>query len=175
MQCLDSPFGGKVVVFGGDFSQCSPVVCRGSWVVIVSLALLRLVLWRQVCILTLMENMRLCADPLSMSYVEYLLRVGNGQESSIIHHFPPKADAEPQVKVKIALYLEIHRTPSLNTLIQVIFPSLAINYVNQGYMDDRAIVKIKNTIVNSLNTLIVEVVLGRKHVFLSTDSETGDD
>ncbi len=28
MQCVDSPFGGKVVVFEGDYRQCSPVVSR---------------------------------------------------------------------------------------------------------------------------------------------------
>jgi hypothetical protein len=102
--------------------------------------------------------MRLHADPLSRPYVKYLLRVGNGQEFSIIDHFPLEADAEPLVKVKIALYLEIHQAPFLNTLIHVFFPALVINYVNQRYMDGRAILKIKNTIVNSLNTQIVEVV-----------------
>jgi len=62
----------------------------------------------------------------------YLLRVGNGQEFSIIDHFPPEADAEPSIRVKIALYLEIHQAPSLNTLIHTIFLALAINYANQG-------------------------------------------
>jgi len=40
------PFGGKVVVFGGDFQQCPPVVSRGSRAAIVSAALSRSVLWR---------------------------------------------------------------------------------------------------------------------------------
>jgi hypothetical protein len=83
-----------------------------------------------------MENMKLHADPLSKPYAKYLLRVGNGQESSIIDHFPPEADAEPLVGVEIALYPEIHQTPSLDTFIHVVFPALAINYANQGYMDD---------------------------------------
>jgi ATP-dependent DNA helicase PIF1 len=29
MRRPDSPFGGKVVVFGGDFRQCVPMVSRG--------------------------------------------------------------------------------------------------------------------------------------------------
>jgi hypothetical protein len=49
--------------------------------------------------------------------------------------FPPEADAEPSIRVKIALYLEIHQAPSLNTLIHTVFLALAINYANQGYMD----------------------------------------
>jgi len=43
-------------------------------------------------------------------------------------------------------------------------------------MDGRAILTTKNTVVNFLNTQIVEVVLGQKHIFLSIDSvETRDD
>jgi len=176
MRCPDSPFGGKVVVFGGDFRQCPPVVSRGSRAAIVSAALSRSVLWRQVRILTLTENMRLRANPLSKPYAEYLLRVGNGQEFSIIDHFPPEAGAKPSIGVEIVLYPEIHQAPSLETLIHTVFPALAINYANQGYMDGRAILTTKNTIVNSLNTQIVEAVPGQEHIFLSTDSvETGDD
>jgi hypothetical protein len=102
--------------------------------------------------------MRLRADPLSKPYVEYLLKVGNGQESSIIDYFPPEANMELSVGVKIALYPEIHQVPSLDTLIHVVFPALAINYANQGYMDGRAILTTKNTVVNSLNIQIAEAV-----------------
>jgi hypothetical protein len=176
MRCLDSPFGNKVVVFGHDFQQCPPVVSRGSWASIVSTALSRSVLWHQVRVFTLTENMRLRADPLSRPYAEYLLRVGNGQKSSIIDHFPPEVDAEPLIGVEIALYPEIHQAPSLKTFIHVVFSTLAINYVNLGYMNDRAILTTKNTVVNSLNTQIVEAVLKQEHVFLSADLvEMGDD
>jgi hypothetical protein len=120
--------------------------------------------------------MKLHANPLSRSYAKYLLRVGNGQKSSIIDHFPPEANAEPLVGVKIVLYPEIYQPPSLNTLIHVVFSALTINYTNQGYMDGRAILTIKNIIVNFLNTQIVEVVPRWKHVFLSANSmEMGDD
>ncbi len=59
---------------------------------------------------------------------------------------------EPLVRVEVALYPEIHQVPSIDTLIHVVFLALAINYVNQGYMDGRAILKTKNIVVNSLNT-----------------------
>jgi hypothetical protein len=80
------------------------------------------------------------------------LRVGSGQESSIIDHFPLEADVEPLVGVKIALYPEIHQAPSLDTLIHDVFPALAINYTNKGYMNGRAILTTKNTVVNFFNT-----------------------
>jgi hypothetical protein len=148
----NSPFGGKMVVFRGDFQQCPPVVSRGSRAAIVSAALLRSVLWRQMRILTLTENMRLRTNPLSKPYAECLLKVDNGQKSSIIDHFPPEADAKPSIGVEIALYPEIHQAPSLKTLIHVVFLALAINYANQGYMDGRTILTTKNKVVNSLNT-----------------------
>jgi hypothetical protein len=119
--------------------------------------------------------MRLCTDPLSSPYVEYLLKVYDGQESSIIDHFPPEVDMEPSVGVEIALYPEIHQAPSLNTLIHVVFLALAINYANQGYMDGRVILTTKNIVVNFLNTQITEAMPRREHIFLSTDLvETGD-
>jgi hypothetical protein len=80
--------------------------------------------------------MKLRANPLSKPYAKYLLRIDNGQEFSIINHFPPKANMEPLVEVKITLYSEIHETPSLDTLIHVIFSTLAIDYANQRYMDN---------------------------------------
>jgi len=149
---------------------------RGSWATIVSAALLHSVLWRQVRILTLTKNMRLRANPLSKPYAEYLLRVSNGQESSIIDHFPPEANAKPSIGIEIALYPEIHQAPSLKTLIHIVFPALVINYANQGYMDGQAILTTKNIVVNFLNTQIVEAMPGQEHIFLSADSvETGDD
>jgi ATP-dependent DNA helicase PIF1 len=43
-------------------------------------------------------------------------------------------------------------------------------------MDGRAILITKNTVVNSFNTQIVEVVPGQEHIILSVDSvETRDD
>ncbi len=56
MRRPDSPFGGKVVVLGGDFRQCPPMVTRGSWAAIDSVALSRSVLWHQVRILTLTKK-----------------------------------------------------------------------------------------------------------------------
>ncbi len=169
------PFGSKVVVFGGDFRQCLLVVSRGFRATIVSAAFSHSIFWRQVHVLTLIENMRLCVDTLSRPYVKYLLRASNGQESSITNHFPSEADAEPSIKVKITLYLEMDQAPSLETFMHVVFPTLTINYANQGYMDGRAILTTKNVVVNFLNTQIVEAMPRQEHVFLSADSmERGD-
>jgi hypothetical protein len=62
LQHAESPFGGKVIVFGGNFRQCPLVVARGSRPAIVGAALKRSVLWRHVEVLALTENMRLRDD-----------------------------------------------------------------------------------------------------------------
>jgi len=90
------------------------MVSKGSQAAIISAAFSCSILWRQVRVLTLTKNMRLRTNPLFKPYAKYFLRVGNGQESSIIDHFPPKADAEPSVGVDIALYPKIHQVPSLD-------------------------------------------------------------
>ncbi|XP_074267073.1 uncharacterized protein LOC141590375 [Silene latifolia] len=55
------PFGGKVVVFGGDFRQTLPVVSKGSRADVVHASLCSSYLWSSCKVLTLTKNMRLQA------------------------------------------------------------------------------------------------------------------
>uniref|UniRef100_A0A8I6WJ47 ATP-dependent DNA helicase n=1 Tax=Hordeum vulgare subsp. vulgare TaxID=112509 RepID=A0A8I6WJ47_HORVV len=50
------PFGGKVVVFGGDFTQVLPVVTRGTRAQITDATLLRSYLWEKICKIRLMRK-----------------------------------------------------------------------------------------------------------------------
>lgn len=80
------PFGGKVVVFGGDFRQVLPVVPRGDQIDQINASLTRSALWSQVRVFNLTINMRL--QNLSehdghaqrqREFAKYLLDVGNGR------------------------------------------------------------------------------------------------
>jgi hypothetical protein len=73
------PFGGKTVVFGGDFRQVLPVVRKGSRAQIVDTSLRRSELWNCMQHLKLVQNMRAQNDPW---FAEFLLRVGNGTEET---------------------------------------------------------------------------------------------
>ena len=53
------PFGGKVVVFGGDFRQIPPVIKHGSRAKVVSSCLNRSYLWRHVKVMKLTIDMSL--------------------------------------------------------------------------------------------------------------------
>jgi ATP-dependent DNA helicase PIF1 len=53
------PFGGKVVVLGGDVRQILPVIENGSKNQIIHATIIKSYLWNHVHILKLTENMRL--------------------------------------------------------------------------------------------------------------------
>ena len=90
VECLDRslqdimgctlPFGGKVMVFGGDFRQVLPVVPRGNRAQVTDASLQRSYLWDNMHKIRLTRNMRAQTDPWFSSY---LLRIGNGTEETI--------------------------------------------------------------------------------------------
>jgi ATP-dependent DNA helicase PIF1 len=73
------PFGGKVMVFGGDFRQVLLVVPRGTKAQIMDVTLLRSYIWKDVRKICLTRNMRAHSNPW-FSY--YLLRIGNGTKDT---------------------------------------------------------------------------------------------
>jgi hypothetical protein len=177
LQRPDVPFGGKVVVFSGDFRQCPPVVARGSRSAIIAASLKRSVLWKNVRILKLTENMRLHANPDFRPYADYILRVGDESELSILEeNLPFDGDAAPSAGVEIGLFPRIACRTSLDGLINMVFAGLGVHYTDAGYMDGRAILTAKNVCVNRINTEIAATMPGEEHVFLSADIvEAGDD
>ncbi|XP_058756265.1 uncharacterized protein LOC131629500 [Vicia villosa] len=80
-------FGGKVVVFGGDFRQILPVVPRGSRSDIVHCAINASYIWNSVEVLTLTRNMRLQTGSTQTDkneiaqFSDWLLRIGEGRIS----------------------------------------------------------------------------------------------
>lgn len=58
----DALFGGKIVVFGGNFRQVLPIVPRATRPETVDARLVRSYLWPQMCIFRLFENMRAQVD-----------------------------------------------------------------------------------------------------------------
>ncbi|KAK4397568.1 hypothetical protein Sango_1593400 [Sesamum angolense] len=73
----DQDFGGKVVVFGGDFRQVLPVVPKATIHQTISASLVRSYLWTRMKKFKLTINMRAKND---IEFSEFLLRVGNGEE-----------------------------------------------------------------------------------------------
>jgi hypothetical protein len=99
MKKEDVPFGGKIILLGGDFRQVLPVVVKGGRSKIVDSSLRKSMLWRFTEELKLTINERVKRRGNSAEHVafaNYLLNVGSGTlndsydlieiPSSIIHH-----------------------------------------------------------------------------------------
>jgi hypothetical protein len=56
-QAKEIPFGGKVVVLGGDLRQILPVIENGTRTQIIDAAIIKSYLWKYVQVLKLTENM----------------------------------------------------------------------------------------------------------------------
>ncbi|KAG5581516.1 hypothetical protein H5410_052143 [Solanum commersonii] len=78
------PFGGKVMVFGGDFHQVLPVVPKSTRAEMIDASLFRSYLWSLMEKIQLLTNMRTKADT---TFRDFVLRIGNGDESTIKDNF----------------------------------------------------------------------------------------
>ena len=84
------PFGGKVVVLGGDFRQCCPVNKGSSRAQLIAISLKRSPLWQLFTTLKLTTNMR--ALPEEIAFKEWTLRLGDG----ILHTDEPETVEIPE-------------------------------------------------------------------------------
>uniref|UniRef100_A0A8I6XZN3 ATP-dependent DNA helicase n=1 Tax=Hordeum vulgare subsp. vulgare TaxID=112509 RepID=A0A8I6XZN3_HORVV len=157
------PFGGKVVVFGGDFRQVLPVVTRGTRAQIIDATLLRSYLWEKIRKIRLTRNMRAQADPW---FSEYLLRIGNGTEETI-------GDDYVRLPNDIVIAYTEDET-AMNKLIEDVFPSLHANAKSREYMSTRAIVSTKNDHVDALNEKMISRFPGEEKIYHSFDSIEDD-
>nr|XP_051229452.1 uncharacterized protein LOC127347285 [Lolium perenne] len=147
------PFGGKVVVFGGDFRQVLPVVTRGIRAQITDATLLKSYLWEKIRKIRLTRNMRAQTDPW---FSEYLLRIGNGTEETISDDYVRLPD-----DIVIG-YTEDGK--AINKLIEDVFPSLHANATSREYMSTRAILSTKNEHVDDLNDKMISRFPGEEKV-----------
>uniref|UniRef100_A0A452XX60 ATP-dependent DNA helicase n=1 Tax=Aegilops tauschii subsp. strangulata TaxID=200361 RepID=A0A452XX60_AEGTS len=155
MEC-SLPFGGKVVVFGGDFRQVLPVVTRGTRAQITDATLLRSYLWEKTHKIRLTRNMRAHADPW---FSEYLLRIGNGTEETI-------GDDYVRLPEDIVIgYTEDEK--AINMLIEDVFPSLQANARSREYMSARAIHSTMNDHVDDLNDKMISRFPGEEKIMQS--------
>ena len=78
---VDEPFGGKIVIFAGDFRQTLPVSKREGRGGIVSNLLIKLPWWKNIQKLKLTQNMRVLRQgntEEARQFSSFLLQVGNG-------------------------------------------------------------------------------------------------
>jgi ATP-dependent DNA helicase PIF1 len=92
---VQTPFGGKVVVLGGDFRQVLPVIRKGSRCAIIASTIRKSSIWPLFQTFKLKRNMRAITDP---DFSKWLLDIGDG-----IIPLPSTPKTQFSVEVPISL------------------------------------------------------------------------
>jgi ATP-dependent DNA helicase PIF1 len=163
------PFGGFVVVFGGDFRQILPVVPRGTRGDVVKAALNRSSIWQHVRVFKLYTNMRVQrllaqgdayaqADATRLqAFADYLQRVGEGVE----HVYPSVGEDSILIPHDMCC-----NGPTVADLIEEVYGALSsiVEYAaRSAYIIERAILTPLNENVDALNKLINDTYAFTKH------------
>ena len=162
----EKPFGGKIMVFGGDFRQILPVVIKGSREDIVGSCLRRSILWTHVKLIKLKINMRLqraenqpdAAE--QKEFADWLLEVGEGRIPTI------RGLENNIIRLPNDIILP---SQNINDLINFVYSNLTTNYFNPQYLVKRAILTSKNIDVHTVNTIIMDQFPGDAVEYLSAD------
>ncbi|KAI3496583.1 hypothetical protein L1887_38948 [Cichorium endivia] len=157
------PFGGKIVVLGGDFRQVLPVIRRGTRAQIVDSSLRMSPLWSLIIKIRLTINMRALGDPW---FSDFLIRVGDGDEEAIDGSF---------IRIPDDMSIPyIEQAKSKDDLINAIFPSLQINGGSSDYIISRAILSTRNEHVDEINDQLIDRFCGEEKVYYSFDEAEDD-
>lgn len=123
----DKPFGGKVVVLGGDFRQILSVIRKGCRNYIVSVTINSSGIWKYCKVLRLTKNMRLpVAGSIEQAndikqFVDWMLRIGNGSEES-------NENGESELEIPNDLLINDTENP-LKSLVEFTYPNILDNFV----------------------------------------------
>ena len=164
----DLLFGGKVVVFGGDFRQILPVVPNGTRHDIVNASLSSSYIWHKCTVLELTKNMRLLSGSCSSDieetkkFASWLLDIGEGKVDTI-------SDDQDVILIPDDLLISQSSDP-VSDLIAFVYPSLLDNIHIPTYFQDRAILAPKNEVVQEINDRLLLMFPGEEIEYLSSDS-----
>ncbi|XP_076921997.1 uncharacterized protein LOC143583632 [Bidens hawaiensis] len=147
-------FGGKLVVFGGDFRQILPVVQKGTRQDIVNASLCSSYIWSECNVLRLTKNLRLTIDRPS-TYVEetrlfakWLLDIGEGNVGG-------PNDGVVMIDIPDDLHIKNSIDP-ISKLFNFVYSNILQNYKNQHYFQDRAILAPTNEIIDEINDSLLK-------------------
>ncbi|XP_022019542.1 ATP-dependent DNA helicase pif1-like [Helianthus annuus] len=162
------PFGGKAIVFGGDFRQILPVVQNGSRQDIVNASLCSSHIWSSCKVLKLTTNMRLSVGSSSSNIEEinlfgkWLLEIGEGNVGD-------SNDGDSNIEIPDHLLITDENDP-IQALIDFVYPSVLDRFKDRDYFSERAILAPKNEVVHEINDRLLALFPGEEVEYLSSDS-----
>ncbi|KAL1364583.1 hypothetical protein AAHE18_03G226700 [Arachis hypogaea] len=169
----DLPFGGKVVVLGGDFRQVLPVIPKDSRAEIVMASINSSVLWKFCEVYCLTKNMRLTmgleqSTPQELrSFSDWILQIGEGRCGTMVND-------KIFVDIPSNLIIPILENP-VKDIINTIYPNLVQNFRDPSFFQDRTILAPTVDNVEEINNYIVDLLPGQEKNYLSADSICGSD
>ena len=161
---VNSPFGGKIVLFAGDFRQTGPIVKGGNNARSVSICFKNChQLWPLTRKYSLAENMRASEDPL---FCEWLLNIGNGTLPS------PNKDFKDFVHIPDELLVK----GSTKDLASFAFNAKEkIAPEDISHLFNSAILTPLNVDADKINELVLGMMSGESREYLSANRIISDD
>ncbi|XP_016192395.1 uncharacterized protein LOC107633269 [Arachis ipaensis] len=162
------PFGGKVVVQGGDFRQILPVIPKGSRHDILSSAINSSHMWSFCKVLKLHTNMRLLMSSSDQyegkmkRFSNWILDVGNENIGSVVGD-------ESEIEIPDDLLITTTDDP-LSHLVDFAYPNLLQNMLNYRYFQSRAILAPTLESVEKVNNFVLTIFPGKEKEYLSSDT-----
>ncbi|KAL3646403.1 hypothetical protein CASFOL_011583 [Castilleja foliolosa] len=167
------PFGGKTVVFGGDFRQILPVVPKGSRQDIVNATINSSFLWRYCNVLRLTKNMRLQGlddrDERAKLKVfsEWIANIGDG-------NIGVANDGFSSVEIPEDMLIKYSGDP-IAAIVEDTYPMFRDSIDDPMFLKDRAILAPTIEVVNSINEYMNSLNLSEGYTYLSSDSTCKSD
>ncbi|XP_020964223.1 ATP-dependent DNA helicase PIF1-like [Arachis ipaensis] len=161
------PFGGKVVVSGGDFRQILPVIPGGGRTEIVNASICSSYIWDYCSVLRLTKNMRLEEsshadnDELAL-FSQWILNVGDGNIGG-------PNDGISEIMIPTELLISNFEDP-LSSIVDCIYPNLLENHLDSNWLQSRAILCSMLDVVEKVNQYIIMKISGDEKIYLSSDS-----
>ncbi|XP_021867210.2 uncharacterized protein [Spinacia oleracea] len=143
-------FGGKLVVFGGDFRQVLPVLPHKTQREAVGVSLVSSALWPKLTKFRLTENIRAREDP---QFSAFLLALGNGELQTAENNYV-------QLPSEVVKPLEHGKDP-IRDLTSLTFPELDLHSFTSDIFTTRAILTPMNDDVDSINTELIKKFPGQ--------------
>ncbi|CAH9137148.1 unnamed protein product [Cuscuta epithymum] len=167
------PFGGKTVVFGGDFRQILPVIPKGTRQDIVQVALNSSFLWSYCRVLKLTKNMRLgrvggTSYTLEIqNFAEWILKIGDGDLGDC-------DDGESMVDIPEEFIAPMTDDP-IEAIVKITYPNFEMHCNDVSYLNSRAILAPTIDERDMINDYMLGLTPGEVKTYLSSDSASSSD
>jgi hypothetical protein len=169
----DVPFGGKIVVLGGDLRQILPVIEGGTRSQVINAAITNSPLWRHVTVLPLTINMRLAVNTIDLdvqneaaAFARWVLDIGNGTVPAVVRD----GESDP-TWISIPDEHLIHTDgPKIPAIVDSVYVNFLERYSDHKYLKERAILTPTNEVAELVNEYVLTMVPGEEREYLSCDS-----